>query len=166
MVGADLLWEKNTAGWLVLVTGAGLVWDKNTVGWMQMNRVKHGVHFRRQVWSKRLVHGSWRPAPPPWDEVPSGKDWKAHAFLKCSSATPCPRPALWLPALIYEDGEAKGSDSDFKRHETTLGFLGDYPSSTRNLFVPQPIRFPADWCVFFIFIFFKIIFYRNIFSVS
>ena len=28
MAGADLLWEKSTAGWLWLVTGAGLVWEK------------------------------------------------------------------------------------------------------------------------------------------
>ena len=29
--GADLLWEKNTAGYLA---GADLVWEKNTAGWL------------------------------------------------------------------------------------------------------------------------------------
>ena len=29
--GADLLWEKNTAGYLA---GADLVWEKNTASWL------------------------------------------------------------------------------------------------------------------------------------
>ena len=31
VAGADLLWEKNTAGYLA---GADLVWKKNTAGWL------------------------------------------------------------------------------------------------------------------------------------
>ena len=32
VAGADLLWEKITAGWLML--DADLVWEKNTVDWL------------------------------------------------------------------------------------------------------------------------------------
>ena len=31
VAGADLLWEKNTTGYL---TGADLVWEKCTAGWL------------------------------------------------------------------------------------------------------------------------------------
>ena len=36
VAGADLLWEKNTAGWLI--ASADLVWEKNTVGWLQRTK--------------------------------------------------------------------------------------------------------------------------------
>ena len=32
VAGADLLWKKNTAGWLV--AGADSMWEKNTAGWL------------------------------------------------------------------------------------------------------------------------------------
>ena len=32
VAGADLLWEKSNAGWLV--TGADLVWEKSTTDWL------------------------------------------------------------------------------------------------------------------------------------
>ena len=32
MAGADLLWEKNTADWLV--AGAGVLWEKSAAGWL------------------------------------------------------------------------------------------------------------------------------------
>jgi hypothetical protein len=35
MAGADLLWEKSTAGWLL---AAGLFWEKSTVGWWLISR--------------------------------------------------------------------------------------------------------------------------------
>ena len=34
MAGVDLLLEKITAGWLVLVVDADLAWKKNTAGWL------------------------------------------------------------------------------------------------------------------------------------
>ena len=36
VAGADLLWEKNTAGWLI--ASADLVWEKNTVGWLERTK--------------------------------------------------------------------------------------------------------------------------------
>jgi hypothetical protein len=35
MAGADLLWEKSTAGWLLV---AGLFWEKSTAGWWLISR--------------------------------------------------------------------------------------------------------------------------------
>jgi len=32
VAGVDLLWEKNTASWLV--AGPDLVWEKNTANWL------------------------------------------------------------------------------------------------------------------------------------
>jgi hypothetical protein len=35
MAGADLFWEKSTAGWLLV---AGLFWEKSTAGWWLISR--------------------------------------------------------------------------------------------------------------------------------
>jgi hypothetical protein len=40
VAGADLFWEKSTAGWLLV---AGLFWEENTAGWWlisQTNRLR------------------------------------------------------------------------------------------------------------------------------
>ena len=41
MAGADLLWENNTADWLV--TGADLVWENSTAGWLTDKPNEHNV---------------------------------------------------------------------------------------------------------------------------
>jgi hypothetical protein len=49
MAGADLFWEKSTAGWLLM---AGLFWEKSTAGWWlisQTNRVGDACSVERFV---------------------------------------------------------------------------------------------------------------------
>ena len=48
MVGTDLLWEKSTAGWLVV--GTDLVWEKNTAGWLADKQKKNISN----LWKKKV----------------------------------------------------------------------------------------------------------------
>ena len=41
VIGADLLWEKSTAGWLV--ASADLMWEKNTIDWLANKPTKHSI---------------------------------------------------------------------------------------------------------------------------
>jgi len=43
VVGADLLWEKSTAGWLV--ASADLVWEKNTIDWLANSQLWVHIHM-------------------------------------------------------------------------------------------------------------------------
>jgi hypothetical protein len=51
MAGADLLWEKSTAGWLLV---AGLLWEKSTAGrtgrYWKPDSDKHHLCIRIQNW--------------------------------------------------------------------------------------------------------------------
>jgi hypothetical protein len=40
MAGADLFWEKSTAGWLLM---AGLLWEKSTAGWWLISQANRAL---------------------------------------------------------------------------------------------------------------------------
>ena len=61
MAGADLLWEKITAGWLV--AGAGLVWKKNTE-----KQPAEQSDYRASTTVIRPI--CFRPPPPVVTELP------------------------------------------------------------------------------------------------
>jgi hypothetical protein len=42
MAGAGLLWEKSTAGWLLV---AGSLWEKSTAGWWLISQANRTVMF-------------------------------------------------------------------------------------------------------------------------
>jgi hypothetical protein len=55
MAGADLLWEKSTAGWLL---AAGLFWEKSTVGWWlisRTNRLLDNQNTSNKIFSVHLL---------------------------------------------------------------------------------------------------------------
>jgi hypothetical protein len=56
MVGADLFWEKSTAGWLLV---AGLFWEKSTAGWWLINQTNR----RHQLASTNLPVAVRRSRP-------------------------------------------------------------------------------------------------------
>jgi hypothetical protein len=49
MAGADLFWEKSTAGWLLM---AGLFWEKSTAGWWLISKANRTC----VGWFDRLRH--------------------------------------------------------------------------------------------------------------
>jgi hypothetical protein len=54
MAGANLFWEKSTAGWLLM---ADLFWEKITAGWWlisQANRAR--IDFFFQIYANLIVH--------------------------------------------------------------------------------------------------------------
>jgi hypothetical protein len=71
MAGADLFWEKSTAGWLLM---ADLLWEKNTAGWWLISQGNSCSFVLIIIWSSccrrparfdHLLHSSWRSS---WHE--------------------------------------------------------------------------------------------------
>jgi hypothetical protein len=55
IVGADLFWEKSTAGWSLV---AGLFWEKNTTGWWLISRTNRLCRNPCRLYSQAVRNAS------------------------------------------------------------------------------------------------------------
>ena len=92
VAGADLLWEKSTAGWLV--AGADLVWEKSTTGWLAdkpNEQSEFSCFMSSQCWTNIGIaqHDlAWQedrvqalPSPYAWNEENEVKKIVSHSVI-------------------------------------------------------------------------------------
>jgi len=76
VAGANLLWERNTGGWMM--AGAGLMWEKNTVSWLQPNYRGWFIPYLKKssMYDKDnesiMLHYSMKRTCNPWTRAQNG----------------------------------------------------------------------------------------------
>jgi hypothetical protein len=104
MAGADLFWDKSTAGWLLV---AGLLWEKSTAGWWlisQANRAVVGsvIAAAPLIWSSLQIpcrgNGSCRTC------IRVLESHAVHSEIRITFA-PLPSSSMSLPLHSGEEDE-------------------------------------------------------------